>query len=141
MVTRTFTTTVQLQNYLESACEKAVEITCNRLLGTLQELIDSKYYDQFEPDYYQRTNQFWRSATVKMLKHNCGEIFMNETTMNYGAYWDGECQLEFASRGYHGTTDIKTEGRFWESFIDFCEKHAVEILKEELMKQGLNVIK
>ena len=117
----------------------AVENACNRLLGTLQELIDTEYYDQFEPDYYKRTYQFWRSATTKMLTQNCGEIFMDEDAMNYGTYWDGELQLQFASRGYHGTTAIQTEGRFWQTFLDFCEQNAVKILKEELRKQGINV--
>ena len=56
----------------------AVENACNRLLGTLQELIDTEYYDQFEPDFYIRSYQFWRSATTKMLTQNCGEIFMDE---------------------------------------------------------------
>ena len=117
----------------------AVENACNRLLGTLQELIDTEYYDQFEPDYYKRTYQFWRSATTKMLTQNCGEIFMDEDAMNYGTYWDGELQLQFASRGYHGTTAIQTEGRFWQTFLDFCEQNAVKILKEELRKQGIQV--
>ena len=117
----------------------AVENACNRLLGTLQQLIDTEYYDQFEPDYYKRTYQFWRSATTKMLTQNCGEIFMDEDAMNYGTYWDGELQLQFASRGYHGTTAIQTEGRFWQTFLDFCEQNAVKILKEELIKQGIQV--
>ena len=117
----------------------AVENACNRLLGTLQQLIDTEYYDQFEPDYYIRSYQFWRSATTKMLIQNCGEIFMDEDAMNYGTYWDGELQLQFASRGYHGTTAIQTEGRFWQTFLDFCEQNAVKILKEELIKQGINV--
>ena len=117
----------------------AVENACNRLLGALQQLIDTEYYDQFEPDYYKRTYQFWRSATTKMLTQNCGEIFMDEDAMNYGSYWDGELQLQFASRGYHGTTAIQTEGRFWQTFLDFCEQNAVKILKEELIKQGINV--
>lgn len=139
MATKIFSTPMQLQKHLESLCEKAVEAACNRLLGTLQEFIDSEYYDKFEPDYYKRTYQFWKSATVKMLKHNCGEIFMDKFSMDYGAYWDGECQLQFASRGYHGTTSIQTEGRFWQSFVDYCEKNAVRILKEELRKQNLDV--
>ena len=117
----------------------AVENACNRVLGTLQQLIDTEYYDQFEPDYYKRTYQFWRSATTKMLTQNCGEIFMDEDAMNYGTYWDGELQLQFASRGYHGTTAIQTEGRFWQTFLDFCEQNAVKILKEELIKQGIQV--
>ena len=117
----------------------AVENACNRLLGTLQQLIDTEYYDQFEPDFYIRSYQFWRSATTKMLTQNCGEIFMDEDAMNYGTYWDGELQLQFASRGYHGTTAIQTEGRFWQSFLDFCEQNADRILKEELRKQKINV--
>lgn len=138
---KTFKTTAELQSYMGKACTIAVENACNRLLGTLQELIDSEYYEQFEPDFYNRTYQFWRSATVKMLNSNMGEIFMDESAMNYGNYWNGECQLEFASRGYHGTTAIQTEGRFWDSFSDFCEKNAVNILREELSKQGIKTLK
>ena len=117
----------------------AVENACNRLLGTLQELIDTEYYDQFEPDRYIRSYQFWRSATTKMLSQNCGQIFMDETAMDYGSYWTGEKQLEYASQGYHGHTDFQTEGRFWQSFIDFCEQNAVKFLKEELRKIGIKV--
>ena len=117
----------------------AIEKACNRLLGTLQQLIDTEYYDQFEPDFYKRTYQFWRSAITKMLSQNCGEILMDEGKMNYSAYWNGEIQLQFASRGYHGHTDFQTEGRFWQSFIDFCEKNATNILKEELKKQKINI--
>lgn len=138
---KVFKTTVELQDYLDKACAVAVENACNRLLGTLQELIDTEYYDQFEPDFYNRSYQFWKSATVKMLNSNMGEIFMDKSAMNYGSYWNGECQLEFASRGYHGTTAIQTEGRFWDSFSDYCEKNAVNILREELTKQGIKTVK
>jgi len=134
---KVFTTRVGLEKYVQSACTNAVENACNRLLGTLQELIDTEYYDQFEPDRYIRSYQFWRSATTKMLTQNCGEIFMDENTMDYGSYWTGEKQLEYASQGYHGHTDFQTEGRFWDSFVDYCENNALKILKEELVKQGL----
>lgn len=137
MVTKTFTTVVGLENYIEYACEKAVQNACNRLLGTLQELIDTEYYDQFEPDRYIRSYQFWRSATTKMLTKNCGEIFMDADAMDYGTYWTGEKQLEYASQGYHGHTDFQTEGRFWSTFVEFCEQNATNILKQELIKQGL----
>ena len=138
---KVFKTTVELQDYLDKACAVAVENASNRLLGTLQELIDKEYYDQFEPDFYNRSYQFWKSAIVKMLNSNMGEIFMDKYAMNYGSYWNGECQLEFASRGYHGTTAIQTEGRFWDSFSDYCEKNAVNILREELTKQGIKTVK
>ena len=139
MAQKVFTTIVGLEKYIESACERAVQNACNRLLGTLQKLIDTEYYDQFEPDRYIRSYQFWRSATTKMLTKNCGEIFMDEDVMDYGAYWTGEKQLEYASQGYHGHTDFQTEGRFWDSFIDYCEQNCSKILKEELIKQGLSI--
>lgn len=119
----------------------AVENACNRLLGSLQEIIDTEFYDVFEPDYYKRTYQFWRSATTKMLNQNCGEIFMDKTAMNYNSFWNGEKQLYAASIGSHGgwITDETKEHRFWEVFLDFCENNALIILKEELRKQHINV--
>lgn len=139
MAQRVFTTMVSLEQYIESACEKAVQNACNRLLGTLQELIDTEYYDQFEPDFYNRTYQFWKSASTRMLSKNCGEIFMDKSAMNYGSFWNGELQLLYASEGYHGSKNIQTEGKFWSAFIDFCDDNATNILKEELIKQGLTI--
>lgn len=132
-------------NVLVSAMNKnisiAVENACNRLLGSLQEIIDTEFYDVFEPDYYHRTYQFWRSATTKMLTQNCGEVFMDKTAMNYNSFWTGEKQLQAANIGSHGgwITDTTKEHRFWEVFIDFCENNALNILKEELRKQHINV--
>ena len=83
-MSKVFKTVVELENYVESACKKAVESACNRLLGTLQELIDTEYYDQFEPDRYIRSYDFWRSASTRMLNATCGEIFMDSPKMNYG---------------------------------------------------------
>ena len=119
----------------------AVENACNRLLGHLQQIIDTEFYDVFEPDYYNRTYQFWKSATTRMLNQNCGEIFMDKSAMNYNSFWTGEKQLYAASIGSHGgwITEETESHRFWEVFLDFCENNALKILKEELRKQHINV--
>jgi len=119
----------------------AVENACNRLLGNLQQIIDKEFYDVFEPEYYHRTYQFWKSATTKMLNENCGEIFMDHSAMNYNNFWNGEKQLYAASIGSHcGWITYDTAShRFWEVFLDFCENNAINILKEELQKQHINV--
>lgn len=130
-----------LKKQVDIACSKAVENACNRLLGSLQEIIDTEFYDVFEPDFYKRTYQFWRSATTKMLNQNCGQIFMDKTAMNYNSFWTGERQLQEAAIGSHGgwiTAETK-EHRFWEVFIEFCEEYCIDILKEELKKQGLKI--
>lgn len=119
----------------------AVENACNRLLGHLQQIIDNEFYDVFEPDFYNRTFQFWRSATTKMLNQNCGEVFMDKSAMNYNSFWNGEKQLQAAAIGSHGgwITEETEQHRFWEVFLDFCENNALKILKEELRKQHINV--
>lgn len=122
-------------------CGKAIENACNRLLGSLQQIIDEEFYDVFEPDYYHRTYQFWRSATTKMLTKTCGQVFMDKSAMKYNSFWTGEKQLLAANIGSHGgiITDETKEHRFWEVFIDFCKENCINILKEELRKQGLNI--
>ena len=39
---KTFSTVIELQKHMESACRRAVENACNRLLGKLQEIINEE---------------------------------------------------------------------------------------------------
>ena len=119
----------------------AVENTCNRLLGSLQEIIETEFYDAFEPDYYSRTLRFWRSAISKMVSKCCGQVLMDESKMNYNDFWTGEKQIYAASIGSHGNiiTNETKQHRFWEVFEEFCEENTMDILKEELKKKGVNV--
>ena len=138
---RTFSTVVELQKHMESACRKAVENACNRLLGRLQEILDEEYYDIFEPERYKRTMSFWRSATTKMLDNTCGQVFMNPDVMHYKAGWSGKAQIESAAKGLHGGWDYEgvSDHKYWEVFIAYCEKNALKILKEELRAQGIPI--
>lgn len=143
---KVFRTIVELNRYIESACEKAVKNACSRLLVKLQELIMSEFYDVYETDTYSRTYQFYESAMTEMLTKTCGQIFMNPDQMNYpfsgrGWAWDGIKQLEAASLGSHGgwTTEESKKHRFWNAFEEYCDENAIPILKQELKKQGLNV--
>ena len=130
-----------LNPLLNSRISIAVEKACNRLLGTLQQLIDTEFYDVFTPEYYHRTYQFWQSATTKMLNANCGEIFMDKSRMNYNDFWTAERQVFAANIGSHGgiITDETKEHRFWDAFIDFCQENAINILIEELCKCGIPI--
>lgn len=130
-----------LKPLLNSRISIAVEKACDRLLGTLQQLIDTEFYDVFTPEYYHRTDQFWKSATTKMLNANCGEIFMDKSRMNYNDFWTAERQVFAANIGSHGgiITDETKEHRFWDAFIDFCQENAINILIEELCKCGIPI--
>lgn len=144
-----FKTVTEMQKFLDVACNKAVENSCNRLLGKLQEFIMSEYYDEsvYEPTgKYQRTFQFYESAMTEMLSKTCGQIFMNPDKMNYpfsgrGWSWDGATQIYEANQGSHGGwfTDESRKHRYWDSFEEYCEKNALKILKQELKSQGLEI--
>jgi len=144
MATRVFTGVADIQLALEIMGNKAVENACNRLLGKLQEFIYTEYYDQFTPEQYRRTEQFYRSAMTEMLTHLLGQVFMNPDMMNYpwnetGWSWSGQQQIEAANIGSHGgwTTETSVQHRYWDKFVEYCNNNAITILKEELAKQGI----
>lgn len=141
MASKLFRTPVELKNYMQVLCDMAIENACNRLLGALQKIIIDEFYEIFEPDFYIRSYQFWKSATTDMLNKNIGIIFMDDTAMNYNSYWTGKKQLLAASIGSHGgwVTDETKEHRFWEVFEKYCAENAIQILKEELSNVELKV--
>jgi len=141
MATKTFTTMVSMENYIQHMCTEAIRHAMQICVAKLREIIDEEYYDQYEPLVYSRTRSFYRSALATLLSPMSAEIAMNEDKMNYGNYWDGETQLEMASRGYHGTAYIQTEGRFWQAFEEWMDDNAINVLKHELEKQGLKLSK
>lgn len=161
MATRTFTTMVSMENFIQGACAIAVENAAKRLQEKLVEIINDEYYDQYDPIYYiPRTYAFLKSAVSKMLNSKTASIGIDDDYFNYeysakymmfengggtdrnvSGHWTGEDQVNMASQGMHGSAEIQTEGRFWESFIDYCSDNAVSILREELTKQGIKTVK
>jgi len=135
MANKILTTQYMVDKYIESVCAEAIKHAMQRYTAELRKYINVDYYKQYEPIWYDRTEQFLKSAVYTLLSPTEAEVGMDYSMMDYGAYWDGETQVEFASRGYHGTTTIQTEGRFWDDFVDWMNKNAIEILRFELEKQ------
>ena len=136
---RTFTSIVELQGAMEQCCTVAIQNACEILLAELQRLIRSEFYDQYTPSQYNRTYQFLESATKEMMTDLCGRVFMDAGRMNYlEPHWTGETQLEAANNSIHGGIHVNG-GRYWDSFMEYCNANALNILKQELRKQGLNV--
>ena len=136
---RTFTSIVELQGAMQQCCTVAIQNACEILLAELKRLIQSEFYNQYTPTMYNRTYQFLESATKEMMTDLCGRVFMDAGRMNYlEPHWTGETQLEAANNSVHGGF-ITTQGRYWDSFMEYCNANALIILKQELRKQGLNV--
>lgn len=132
-------TLADLQKALEARISVAVSETCQYFQAMLRLYIYSEYYVEYAPQFYNRTNQFLMSATARMIKSMEGQIYVDESAMNYTGLWNGDIQAEWAAEGYHGSFDIQTPGRYWEKFIDDFKQNAPIILKENLRKQGINV--
>jgi len=158
---KVFSTTVQFQKMIEPLITKAVENAAKRLQEKLVEIIDTEYYQQYDPEYYiPRSYEFLKSAVSKMIDSKTASIGIDDEYFNYeyparymmfengggtarnvAGHWTGEDQVNMAAQGYHGSYYIRTEGRFWESFIDYCNANAVSILKQELAKVGIKTVK
>lgn len=108
---KTFTTMVGLQNYLESACEKAIQNVATRMVEELQSYIKEDFYNQYKPKFYTRTYELLKSPKYNMLNSNSAEIFIDMDVIHYligdPQYdYDESDIVKLASLGYHGTIDI-----------------------------------
>lgn len=148
MATKTFTSFVQMEQFIKPLINKAIKNTCGTLLKELQALIMSEYYDAYDNETYKRTMAFYDSAVTEMLSDTAGMIFMNADMMNYpfsgrGWAWTGEQQIEQGNLGIHGgwSTDESLQHHYWDSFEEYCDNNAITILRSELAKVGIKTTK
>lgn len=86
-----------------------------------------------------------------MLGKSTATIGIDELYMSYqypaeytyldgtAGHWTGEDQVYMADAGYHGNFNIYRDGHFWKDFEKYANENAIDILKNELRKQGLNI--
>lgn len=140
-----------LKRQIDAACNNAVENAAKILLKKLQKYINEDYYDLYQPIYYLRTMKFYESAVANMMGKSTATIGIDELYMSYqypakytyldgtAGHWTGEDQVHMADAGYHGNSNIYRDGHFWKDFEKYTNENAIDILKTELRKQGLNV--
>lgn len=134
-----FTTMVGLHNYLESVCEVAIEHVSKVVRDKLEEFIEEDFYNMYRPIFYTRTYSFLKSPKYNMLNKNTSEIFIDTDVMHYLGI-SGDDVANMASYGFHGTIDIFRPGFYWTDFITWADKNIPLMLKNELIKQGLQVL-
>lgn len=135
---KVFKTIIDVNNYIESACEKAIEIVAERMTQELESYIREDFYRQYSPRFYKRTYQLLKSTQYNMINSNTAEIFIDMDSMRYLTD-SAEDVVKLASLGYHGTIDIFRPGMFWEDFIDWCNKNISTLMKQALKSQGITV--
>jgi len=129
-----------MEAYIKSAINIAVKNVCEIMADKFTQHIQADYYDQYAPSAYKRTYQFLESIVYNMLGSGYGEVFVNTDSMDYKNA-TGQYVADLASMGLHGNPGIQTSGRFFDSFLDECDKaFIINQLKIELGKQGIKVI-
>ena len=141
---KVFKTIIDVNNYIESACEKAIESVAERMTQELEGYIREDFYNQYRPRFYDRTYQLLKSPKYNMIDPKSAEIFIDMDTINYlidDPQYNGSSEeiVKLASLGYHGTTDIFRPGMFWEDFIDWCNKNVPHLMKSALKSQGIPI--
>lgn len=122
--------TVAVKNVAEEVCKK------------LHDCIDEQYYNdpEFYPNVYQRTETFLTHAVYKMMGNNSAIVGVDTSAMHYKNGFSARQIVEWASESMHGSPLYQTTTEsFWDVFIDWADKNVPKLLKDELMKQGLNV--
>lgn len=140
---KTFTSIVDLQGYLESACNRAIENSAIRIKDKLREFVKEQYYNdpEFYPNWYQRTETFLNHCAYEMLSSTKAQIGIDTDGMRYSNNFSGEQVALWASQSMHGATYYQTNTQsYWDAFLEWADNNVVLILKEELQKQGLKII-
>lgn len=142
---KVFKSIVDINNYVESACENAIRAVAERMVQELESYIREDFYNQYRPRFYDRTYQLLKSPKYKMIDSKSAEIFIDMDAIHYlidDPEYSGSSEdiVKLASLGYHGTTDIFRPGMFWEDFIGWCNKNVPYLMRQELTKFGLRVL-
>lgn len=130
--------TKEINKRTSIAIENVAKIVCNKLM----ECIDEQYYKdpEFYPNVYQRTEAFLNSAIYDMLGNNKAQIGVDTDSMRYKNGFPAEQVVKYAAQSMHGSSRYQTSTEdFWSAFIDWCDNNIINLLKTELIKQGLNV--
>lgn len=144
MATKTFTTIVQLEAFVNNAITKAIMTASVRIRNELRNIVDEQYYQDpdFYPNIYRRTNMFLDSASYELIGKNMAEIGINTDEMHYRNGFDPDVVVENASKSWHGS-ELYATGTvdFWTTFEQWADENVIKILREELINAGLTLSK
>lgn len=131
-----------LKKQVDIACGKAVEETSITVMNKLHDCIDKQYYQDpgFYPNVYKRTFTFFNHVAYDMLTSNKSQIYVDIEGMHYKNNFSPWQVVSWAAESKHGAEYYQTKtDDFWSVFIEWCNDNIMELLKKNLMKQGLNI--
>lgn len=140
MAAKVFSSPVELKNYLQVLCDQAIKDTAEEAKQQLTKCIREQYYDdpEFYPNVYERTDTFLTSAACQLLSNNTAEIYIDVEGMHYKNNFNAMQVVTWASNSQHGADYYQTTTPdFWSTYIEWCNKNLIDLLKLNLRKVGL----
>ena len=150
-----FNDLASLERYIEQIASKALEDVAMIITETLQESINSEFYDQYDPVIYPRTydliaactqiNPYWDNGELK-----CGVVIdptkLREIEWEYEGFKgitngiDHDTIIDWAMDGIHGNLEIETVGRPLEYAIKALtsDNTLKYIIQDALIKAGFS---
>lgn len=109
-----------------------------------------EFYSDYDPVMYERTYQLYRSLVktdVYLIRNGYeAEVYFDLSSLNYitGAKPSGEQVMDAAAYGGHGADGLrvvsgKSGADIWNGVIPVLSTEAINILKEELIAQGVPI--
>lgn len=140
-------------NELNNMLKKVAMEAMNQVREQVSDCIDKfikQYYEEYTPEQYFRTYQFFDSLVVPSVKANGNtltcEIYLDPGSMNYKNA-SGQAVLEMIDHGYHAMRrmgapyDIPGTA-VWSESVSYIEKYdlVIGIFKKYLESQGFTVV-
>lgn len=135
---KSFNTVGGLVKQVELMCDRAVKNVTIILVEKLKECVQEDFYGLYYPHLYRRTYQFLKSPAYNLIGNAKAEIFIDTDAMEYFDI-TGEEVAKLAMEGFHGSEDIFRPGYYWKDFENWCNDSVLILLRNELIKQGLNI--
>lgn len=137
-----------LKTIFESRIQKALEMTQDEILETIQAHIDA-YYDEYDPIKYIRTFKFQSESLIKTKVVNSGgklscTVEIDPEYLHYtypGGYATGLGVASFANQHSHGGIYDDDFGCFWDDAMEELgmKPGILYIMKKNLQKCGVPV--
>ena len=144
-----FENEAQLKSFLLLGCRNAVAQSLEKVYKILDMFV-KEFYADYDPVMYERTYQLYRSL-VKTDVYSIGngyeaEVYFDLSSLGYvtGAKPSGGQVMAAAASGGHGAAGLRvvpgnSGADIWNTAIPALSTEVIEILKEELIAQGIPI--
>lgn len=135
----------QLKKFLLNKSQNSIIQAQNRVYVIIKQFL-IRYYQEFDPIMYERTNQLLhslvKSRIVRTRNGYEAEVYFDYNNLRYvdGSQPSGKQVMDAAAKGEHGVENVAYQGTaIWNEPIVVLDAKAIDILKDMLIAEGIPI--